>query len=171
MHRKRQVGVLFEDIGCALAGALQSFSVLGQVGDVQLYQSTLLGALQVAWAAQAQVGFSDFKAVVGAHHGLNALPAIGTELERRHEDTVRLLGPASDAAAQLMQLRQSEAFGIFHHHDRGIGYVDADFDDGGRYHDLRLLPGESLHFCVFVCGFHFAVYHADLVGWGREIAL
>jgi hypothetical protein len=31
------------------------------------------------------------------------------------------------------------------HHDRGVGHIDADLDDRGRYQDLRLTGGERAH--------------------------
>ena len=42
-----------------------------------------------------------------------------------------MLSTAPDPPAQLMELRESEAFGVLDHHDRRLGYVDADLDHSG----------------------------------------
>jgi hypothetical protein len=62
---------------------------------------------------------------------------------------MRLGGAASNAAAQLMQLRQSEALGVLDDHDGGIGNVDADFHNGGGHQDLDFILAELLHHSFF----------------------
>ena len=69
--------------------------------------------------------------------------------------------PASDASAQLMQLREAEAFGMFDDDDRGFRYVDADFDHGRRDKNLRLALGEGGHRLVAVSGLHLAMHEPD----------
>ena len=51
------------------------------------------------------------------------------------QEARRALGAAADAAAQLMQLRQPEAFGVLDHHDACFRHVDADLDHRRRYQD------------------------------------
>ena len=53
--------------------------------------------------------------------------------------------PAPDAAAQLMQLRQSETLGIFNEHDRCIRNIDAHFDHRRADQRVRLSGTKSLH--------------------------
>ena len=54
-----------------------------------------------------------------------------------------MLAP-SDAAAQLMQLRQAEALGVLDDHHRRIRHVDADLHDRGRDENLELAGGKRL---------------------------
>ena len=42
-----------------------------------------------------------------------------------------LVRAASHAAAQLVQLREAHALGVFDDHERGVRHVDTHFDDGG----------------------------------------
>ena len=51
-------------------------------------------------------------------------------------------GAAADAAAQLVKLRQAEAFGVLDHHDRRRWHVYADLDHGGGDEKL-ILPFEK----------------------------
>ena len=64
-----------------------------------------------AWA------FSDKRAFVEQHAG-------------------RRLVAAPDPAAQLVQLGEAEALGMFDHHDRRVRHVNADFNDGGGDEDF-----------------------------------
>ena len=47
-----------------------------------------------------------------------------------------------------MQLRKSEALGVFDDHCCGVGYVDSDFDYSCRYKNLSLAAYETLHLVV-----------------------
>ena len=49
------------------------------------------------------------------------------------------------AAAQLVQLGQPVAFGVFDEHQCGIGYIDAHFDDRGRHQHVNAPLTESFH--------------------------
>ncbi len=57
---------------------------------------------------------------------------------------------APDAAAQLVQLRQSHALGILDDHQTGIGHVDADLDHRGGHQQLDLAGDEALHDLFFL---------------------
>ncbi len=64
--------------------------------------------------------------------------------------------------AQLMQLRQTEAFGVLYDHDVGISHIDAHLDDRGRDQHVDLAPLEAGHGRVFVVGAHAAVQQANV---------
>src|SRR4051812_39046275 len=51
---------------------------------------------------------------------------------------------------QLMQLRQPKTIGVVDHHDRGIGYVDPNFNHRGRYQNLKLVFAKSPHRCLLL---------------------
>ena len=68
------------------------------------------------------------------------------------------------AAAQLVQLRQAETFGVFNGYDRGLGHIHSDL-----YHsscDQHLDPpfNEGGHGLVFLFRLHAAMDQADLIG-------
>ena len=48
------------------------------------------------------------------------------------ENTIALEFSTSYTSPQLVQLCQTEALCVLHHHYRGIGNIDADFNDCGR---------------------------------------
>ena len=76
----------------------------------------------------------------------------------------------SNAAAQLVKLREAESFGRFDHHDGGVGYIDADLDDRSGHHDIRLAALELAHRFLLVFGFHLAVADRRDVFRQREVA-
>ena len=67
---------------------------------------------------------------------------------------------ATDASAELMELGEAEALGVFDYHDGGVGDVDADFDDGGGDEDVEFAAFEAGHGDFFVVGGHAAVEEA-----------
>ena len=77
------------------------------------------------------------------------------------EDAVALGRAAAHAPAQLVQLRQAEALGVLHHHDGGVGNVDADFDDRGGDQHIDFAALEAAHDDFFFVGVEAAVEQAD----------
>jgi hypothetical protein len=61
-----------------------------------------------------------------------------------------LCGAPSHAAAQLVELCQSEGVGIQYEHDRRVRHVDADFDHRRRDEHLREAIGEEAHHFVLL---------------------
>ena len=59
------------------------------------------------------------------------------------QNAVRLLRPAPHAAAQLVQLREAEAFGVLDEHDRCVRDVDPHLDHGGRHEDVDPAVAEA----------------------------
>ena len=68
---------------------------------------------------------------------------------------------AADAAAQLVQLGKSHAFGVLDHHERGIGHVDAHLDHRRRDQKLDLARLEGRHGRVLLRTGHAAVHESD----------
>ena len=60
-----------------------------------------------------------------------------------------------------MQLRESEAFGVFDEHHRGVGHVYADFDHCGRNQHIVHPGAEELHLLVALDDAHLAVHQTD----------
>ncbi len=80
-----------------------------------------------------------------------------------------LLGAATDAPAQLVELREAEALGVLDDHDRGVRHVNADLDHGRRDEHLYLAADEAAHHLFLLGGLHPAVQEAD--GEVREDAV
>lgn len=120
----------------------------------------LTGAEEIARAAEVQVGFGDFEAVVGAGHGGEAL--LGLVIGGvGNQEAVGGFGSPADAAADLVELGQAKTVGVFDHHDGGVGDVDADFDDGGGEEGIDPAGTEFVHHLFFFVGGELAVNHAQ----------
>ena len=69
-------GVLLGGIGGQgegfAAGKFEEFAVAEGIGDVEAEVAGLAGAEKFAGAAEEEIGFGDFEAVGGAHHGFEA---------------------------------------------------------------------------------------------------
>ncbi|MNB92028.1 hypothetical protein D3C75_391200 [compost metagenome] len=68
----------------------------------------------------------------------------------------------ADAAAQLVQLRQAQAFRVLDDHQAGVGHVHADFDHRGRDQQLQVAGLEFGHHRGFFRRLHAAVDQPDL---------
>ena len=123
-------------------------------GDAEAGHAALPRAEHVAFAAQSQILLGDAEAVIGLAQ--DRKPRFRRLAERRlvEQEAGRALGAAADAAAQLMELREAEAFGMLDHHHARLGHVDADFDHGGRDQDARRAGGKARHGAVLVRAAH-----------------
>ena len=119
-----------------VARRLQQRSMRLDTREPKAGQSALARAEHVAFATQAQIFFSNAKAVLGLAHDRE--PRFRGLPERRliEEQASRTRAATADAPAQLMQLCETEALGVLDHHDRGGRHVHADFDDRGGDEEL-----------------------------------
>ncbi len=142
---------------------LKQIGVLLQPGDAERLHARLPRSEKVAFTTQAQVLFRDAEAIVALAHDGEA--GLGRFAERRlvEEDAGRGLLAAADPPAQLVKLRQAEAFGMLDDDDRGIGNVDADLDHGGGDDDPRRARLEVGHHAVLLLGVHPSMNEADPV--------
>ena len=62
-----------------------------------------------------------------------------------------------------MQLRKTEAFGLFDHHQRGVGHIDPDFDHRGRDQQFCVSARETLHRRIFEFARKLPMDHHDIV--------
>ena len=112
-------------------------------GEAESRHAALAGSEHVAFAAQLQVFLGDAEPVLGfAHDGEAGFRGFA---ERRavEQQAGRVLGAAADAAAQLMELREAEAFRMLDHHDGRFRHVDPDLDHRGGDEKPRLALGEA----------------------------
>ncbi len=134
--------------------------VLG-AGDAEARHARLAGAEDLAAAAQPEILLGDAEAVLGLAHDRQPLAGDGPERGPVEQQAGRRLVAAPDPAAQLMELGEAEALGVLDHHDRGVGHVDADLDDGGGDQHLDLAGEEAGHDRVALRRLHAAVDEAD----------
>ena len=139
---------------------LQQLAVADQVGHAQARHACLLGAKEFAGAAQFQIFFRNLKAVAGAHHRVQPLLGFFADPAAGHQHAVGFGGAASDASAQLMHLREPEAFRVFNDHDRSVGDIHAHLDDRGGNQNVQLAGLELAHDFVFFIGVHASVQQA-----------
>ena len=128
-----------------LSNLTHECSMFYEIGEAKSGKTTLLFAEEFSRASVAQIVLCDFEPVLRRLHDFETFPGC-LVFFMRDEDTVRLMGAASDPSSQLMELGESKAFGILNEHDRRVGHIDPDFDDGGGNEDLDLLLAECLHF-------------------------
>ena len=151
---------------CLLLRGLQHLRVRAEIRHVHLRQAMLAGAEEIARAAQTQILLGDLKAVVGFTHdrkaGFYLLAFVVGD-----KDAPALVPAAPDTAAQLMQLAETEALGVFDDHQRGVRHVHADLDDRRRDKDICFSADKGGHDRVLVPGLHAAMDTAD--GQLREL--
>ena len=113
-----------------------------------------------SWSTEREIGFGDFKPIssFGEHFEPFIMRARGFAW---HEETVGLMFGSPDTTAELMQLSQAEAFGLFDQNDTGIRDVDTDFDDGGGDENVVFSFFEIMHDFFFFFGFELAVDEPD----------
>ena len=154
---------LVVDPGRGGAGALEQVGVLAEPREVEIGEPRLAGAEKLPFAADLEVPFCELEAVGRRHHRLEPLPRHVGELLLRpgHEQAIRLLGPAPDASAQLVQLREAEAVGLLDDHDRRVRDVDADLDHRCRDEHVELTGREGPHDGAALRGLQPAVHASD----------
>ena len=69
------------------------------------------------------------------------------------------LAPAH-TAPELVELRQAEPLGVFHHHAGGIGHIHAYLDHRGGHQNITVSGGKGLHDSFFFFGLHLPVEQA-----------
>ena len=142
-------------------GFAQKVGVQRQFGDAEHGFAGLSCAEQFARAAYGKVFFGDAEAVGGFAHDAQA--ALRGVAQRRlvHEQAVGLFAAAPDSTAQLVQLREAEAFGVFDDHQGGVRHVHADFDNGSGNQQLGFARDEGRHCRLPFVVRHFAVDEGD----------
>ena len=114
------------------------------------------GAEEITGAADFEVGFGNGEAVGGLFEDFQAVEFF-FGVFAGEQDAPGFFAAAADTSAQLMQLGQTEAFGVFHEEHCGIGHVDADFNHGGADQHARFADAERMHDGVFFVRLEFAV--------------
>ena len=161
-----EVGVAVEDAGGFVAGVDEDVFV-GEAGHFEGGHAALPGAEEVAGAAEFQVYFSEFEAVVVLFDGLEAFAGV-VRGRFGKEEAIALVGAASDASAELVKLGEAEAVGGFDHHDGGVGHVDADFDDRGGYEDVESRLWKAVITASFRAGGQASVEESRRAGRGKS---
>ena len=120
-------------------------------------------AEQLAPAAQLQVFLGDPEPVLRlAHQGKAPLAGFGQFLAAQ-QHAAALFRSAPHPAAQLVQLGETEPFGLFDHHQCGRGDIDPDFDYRGRDQQPRIARSKTLHSGVLDLRAQLAVDHDDSI--------
>src|SRR5258708_23304027 len=151
----QQLSRSVDRVGYQLAIALE-------IREAQQRLAALPLAQILARPAQLELALRDVEAV-GALEDDRELVGRGPgERFSEKQDAHAVPGAPADAAAQLMKLREAEAFGALDHHQRGIRHVDADLDHRGADEKLDLSGNEALHHRGLFRGRQAAMQQSDL---------
>src|SRR4051794_11061568 len=163
-----ELGILREHGGRDGAGALEQVLVVGHPRDAKLPEAGLPRTRQLALLAQLEVDLGEREAVGVLLERLQPRRARGAE-----EDAHARVAAASDAPAELVQLRDAVALGVLDEHHRRVGHVDADLDDAGGHEDVGAAGGEGGHGLLLVARAHLPVHEhtAEVLELGRLQAL
>ena len=107
--------------------------VLDRIGQPEPRQSRLLRAQHVAAAAQPEILVRDQEPIVGIAQQRQPPPRRVVHPLLVQQQTEARVRSAPDPPAQLVQLRQPEAFGMLDHHHRRRRHIDADLDHRRRH--------------------------------------
>lgn len=155
--------VLGDEFCGGKAGFVDGFAV-AEGGHFEVGDAALFEAEDFAGAAEFEVDFGEGEAAVVFFHCFEAGGFFGV-FGGREEEAVGFVGASTDAAAELVELGEAEAFGAFDEHDCGVGDIDADFDDGGGDEEVGFVGGEVAHDLFFFVFFEFAVEEGDCEVW------
>lgn len=149
----------YEGVGVA-TGFFEDVAIAEEIGDAERRETVLAGAEDIAWAADLEIDFGQLEAVGGADEGFETLArVVGLRIAEDAAEAGILA--AADAAAKLVELGEAETMAAFDGHERGVGDVDAHFDDRGRDEHLDVTGTETVHHGVFFGGRHAAVNEAE----------
>ena len=143
------------------AGLLQQIAVARQPRVPEVAAAALQLAQQVALAAHVEVDLGQVEAARVLDQRLQAAGAVLGRLGRLVQEAVRLLRPAPDPAAQLVQLGEPEPVGVLDHHHGGVRHVDADLDHRRRDQHAEVAGREPAHPLGPVGGLHLPVDEVD----------
>src|SRR4029453_5894315 len=99
---------------------LHQLMIAQQVADAKRRHARLPRAEEVAGAAKLEGPLVDLKAIGRLGQRLQPIAPLIAQWRLIQEDAIGMMRAAADASAQLMQLRQSEPFRVFHHHHQRI---------------------------------------------------
>ena len=105
----------------------------------------LLGAQQLAGAAQAHVLVGELEAVVLPLQEVQAGHGFVRGVIAGEQQAVALGAAAADAPSELVQLGQPEAFGALDQHHRGVGHVHPHLDHRRGHQHLAAAGAKVLH--------------------------
>src|SRR5439155_711547 len=120
-------------------------AVADQIDKTERRQARLTRAEEIAGPAQREITLGNLESVRRLGHRLQPLARLVGKGRLIYKEAVRLVPIAADAAAELVQLRQTEALGVLDEHHARVLHVDAYFDDRRRDEDVDVARGERLH--------------------------
>ena len=125
------------------ARALAELFVAQRVGDAEGRHAALPLAEQIAHAAKPQILARDLESVFGLNEHLQPLRNLGTHVAE--QDAIGLLRTAADAAAQLVQLRETEPLRMLDRASPSRWHVDPDFDHRRGDEQVDLAVAKAAH--------------------------
>ena len=124
----------------ALSDTARQFDQLGiqlKIGVAQERHAGLTAPDEFTRPAQVQILAGNLETIGVLVDDFQACPRCRRQGRLIEQDAGRIVGAASDAAAQLMQLRETETLGMLDHHQTGVGHIDANLDHRRGHQDLN----------------------------------
>ena len=118
--------------------------------------------------AHGHVGFRYHETVGGRGHNLKAFAGFLGEVLLAHQHAVAAVNATAHASAQLVQLRQAEAFGVLDNHGCRVRHVPPTSITVVATKDSGFPGGEFLHLVVFLGRFHAPVHKATSMSGMRR---
>jgi hypothetical protein len=115
-----------------LSRRVQQIGVADKIGYTQFGETRLSRTEYFTRPALRQIRLGQTKTVLGFAHQAQPRTRFVRKRLIEQQDAVRIRSTSPDAAAQLMQLRQAHAVGIFDDHQGGIGHIHPDLNDFPR---------------------------------------
>ena len=136
--------IVVDDIVGILIRRFDDSAIAHHIHQTKRRLPVLTCAEHVAFFALSKIDLGKLEAIFGHLHCTQTLKC-RRRLRTRDEIDSPGLFATSYTATQLMKLRKTETVGIFDDHDRGIGNIDAHFDDRGRNEHIDLSCAERFH--------------------------
>ena len=140
-------------------GKFDQFPVATERGEPEVATTLLRGRHERPLPPQFEIDLGEFEAVGAGDEGLHS--RIRSGLGRGDEPAVRLELPATDPAAQLVELRDPEAVGVEDDHHRRVRHVDSDLDHRGGDEHVDLTAPEGGHRLLLLHRAHPSVQEAE----------
>ena len=152
-----------DESGSLAARELEQRPVSAETRELQIGEARLARAEELALAADLEVSLGELEAVGRLDQRLEPLARRVRQLllGARDQQAERLLRPAADAPAQLVELGEPEAVGLLDDHHGRTRNVHPDLDHRRRDENVELARLEALHQLAAVGRAQAAVQAAD----------
>ncbi len=117
--------------------------IANEIRDPESRRAALLFPEQVAHTTKTKIGLGNLESILSRLEYAQPLDGVGTEVAKQY--AVRCLRASTYPAAELMQLREPEAFRVLNEHHRRVSHIDPHLDDSGGNENIDRPVTERAH--------------------------